>query len=115
MVKIAATRDTAGGSTNGNGTLTVKAVNIEQSSWIIKFRMTLHLAFGNAINDYDSNRYSGSYLANSNNEYTFTGLTGGLYGIGVTVQHPTNGWYKDISISYIHCHGNFVERALLNS
>ncbi len=113
VVRIAGTRDTYSGTTNGNGTLTVKAVNVEQSAWIIRFRMTVHLGVGNSNTGNDTNRYSGTYLANSNNEYTFTQLTGGLYGIGVTVQHPTNGWYKDISISYIHCSDNYVERNLL--
>lgn len=114
-IRTAKVNDTASGAGSGNGSITVKALNLPSTSTALWFRMAYHISTVGLAEGYDiTNRYPGMYAANANLEYTFTGLTGGLYGVGCVITDPTLGVTElDVSQTYLMPGITFVERGLI--
>ena len=114
VVRIATTPDTATGASAGNGSITVKVIEYPTTDSIVWFRMTHHISNVDLDYDYDrTNKYPGMYASDANGEYTFTGLTGGIYAFGVVISSGSLGITEfDVTQTHLASANAFVERGL---
>lgn len=115
VVRTALTSDTSTGASSGNGTITCKVIDYPTTDSTVWFRMTAHYSNVGLADHYDvTNKYPGMYASNSNGEYTFSGLTGGIYGFGTVISAPSLGITElDVSQTHLMANLTFVERGLV--
>ena len=115
LVRTDESRDTKTGAGNGNGFLTIQALNPPSADAVIKYRLNRHISNQGLTLNYDkTNIHPNTVTSDSTLSYTFGSLTGGLYQFAVIINSASLGISNfDTSSSTPAPGGVWVERGLI--
>ena len=114
-VRTDESKDTATGAGTGNGFITIQALTPPSPDAVIKYKMITHQPSEDLDVNYDiTNKWNGTYTTDSQLQYTFDGLTGGLYQVGMLISSQELGFTDyDLSQVMVMPGGVWVERGLV--